>query len=100
MPHVTHASTRSHRLHGVTFTSFINSEAGSADLAAWLAEFPPGTPAPAHTMSSEEVLYVLHGTLDIEIDDERFVAGAGDAAVVPAGACFRIGNSGSEPARA
>lgn len=92
MAHLAGSAVRSHQLHGVRFDSYASSATGSTRLAGWRASFPPATTGQAHTMSEEEVLYVLSGRLDIEIDEERFTAEAGDAALVPAGALFKVGN--------
>jgi len=100
MPHLTTTSARTFHLHGVTFTSFSASASGAAQLGAWRADFAPRTAGQPHRMSCEEVLLVLSGSLDIEIDDERFTAQTGDAVLVPVGARFRAGNSGADPARA
>ena len=100
MPHLTTTSARSFQLHGVTFTSFAASASGAAQLGAWRADFGPRTSGQPHRMSCEEVLFVLDGSLDIEIDDERFTAQPGDAVLVPAGARFRVSNHGAGPARA
>jgi quercetin dioxygenase-like cupin family protein len=100
MSHLLSASAQSYDLQGVTFNSFISSQTGATQLAAWRADFPPATSGAAHTMTEEEVLHVLAGALDVEIDDERFTAQAGDAILVPAGARFRLSNSTTAPAQA
>lgn len=100
MPHVQNASAQNFHMQGVTFNSFITSANGGNRLAGWRTDFPSHTPGARHSMSEEETLYLLSGNLDVEIDEERFVAKAGDAILVPAGALFKIGNSTSEPAQA
>jgi quercetin dioxygenase-like cupin family protein len=100
MPHVTSSSAGSFRLHGVEFHSYVNSSAGAAQLAAWRSEFAPNTTGQAHRMTHEEVLYLLAGRLEVEVDDERFTAETGDAVLVPPGALFRVSNSAAEPATA
>ncbi|SIS07685.1 cupin domain-containing protein [Williamsia sterculiae] len=99
MPHVSQREARAYSMHGVTFTSFASSSTGAASLAAWRADFPPRTAGEQHTMSHEEVLFVLSGHLDVQLDDEHFVAAAGDAVLVPADVTFRVGNSADEPAQ-
>lgn len=99
MPHLTADSARSFDLHGVTFHSFAASASGATRLAAWRADVAPGTPGQAHTMTEEETLYVLAGTLAVRIDDEEFEANAGDAVLVPAGSRFSLSNTTDEPAR-
>jgi len=100
MTHLTRSSVRTFHIHGVDFHSYANGAAGATQLGAWRAEFAPRTPGQAHRMTHEEVLYLLDGNLDIEIDDEHFTAEAGDAVLVPARARFRVSNNTDEPAAA
>lgn len=100
MTHITEQDTRSFDTHGVTFTSFVSSATGAASLGAWRADFAPQTPGLAHSMDEEEVLHVLSGRLDIEIDDDAFVVGQGETVFVPAGARFRVSNATAASARA
>ncbi|WP_433611524.1 cupin domain-containing protein [Prescottella agglutinans] len=100
MVHLPEEKARVYHMHGVDFTSFAAGASGARTLAAWRADFSPNTPGQAHAMTEEEVLYVLSGTLDIEMDDESFTAGVGDCVVVPAGALFRVTNATPEPASA
>jgi len=100
MVHLPEKEARVFQMHGVTFNSFAATASGARTLAAWRADFSPNTPGQAHTMTKEEVLYVLRGALDIELDDESFTAGVGDCVVVPEGALFRVTNATPEPASA
>jgi len=100
MPYLPSADASVFQLHGVTFNSFVSTATGASRLASWRADFAPSTPGQAHTMTEEEVLYVVSGQLDVEVDSEQFTARAGDAVLVPAGALFRIGNSTDAPAHA
>ncbi|GAA3836418.1 cupin domain-containing protein [Brevibacterium ammoniilyticum] len=100
MPHLTARTARTFTTHGVTFTSFAGSATGAESLGAWRADFAPRTPGLAHTMSEEEVLHVLTGTLDIELAEDSFTVVAGEAVIVPAGERFRVSNETDEPAQA
>ncbi|WP_430332339.1 cupin domain-containing protein [Rhodococcus sp. ACT016] len=100
MAHLTDEEARVFQMHGVTFNSFAAGASGARTLAAWRADFSPDTPGQAHTMTEEEVLYVLGGALDVEIDDESFTARAGDCVLVPKGAVLRVTNATPEPASA
>ncbi|QKT09229.1 cupin domain-containing protein [Gordonia sp. X0973] len=100
MYHLTSTSAPTYDLHGVTFSSYAASRSGASSLAAWRADFPPHTPGAAHSMTAEEVVAVLDGQLDVEVDDDRFTAAAGDAVLVPAGTRFRISNNSPASARA
>lgn len=100
MTYLPDEKARAFEMHGVTFNSFAAGATGARTLAAWRADFSANTPGQAHTMTAEEVLYVLDGALDIEIDDESFTARAGDCVLVPQGALLRVTNSTPEPASA
>jgi quercetin dioxygenase-like cupin family protein len=100
MTHLLPTEARVFQLHGVTFSSFVSSATGARSIAGWRADFAPTTPGRPHTMTEEEVLHVLAGALDVEVDGERVTAHAGDAVLVPAGALLTVGNSTDEPARA
>lgn len=98
--HLSAADARVFHLHGVTFSSFASSASGARSIAAWRAEFQPHTPGHPHTMTEEEVIHVLAGALEVEVDGNRFTAGAGDAVLVPAGAVLTVSNATEEVARA
>jgi len=99
MPHLTSTTARTFDVHGVRFTSYASSASGAREVCAWRADFPAHTPGHHHRPSHEEVLLVLSGSLEVEVDDERFTAVPGDAVIVPAGARFRV-STGGEPAQA
>ena len=61
---------------------------------------PPGGGPPPHIHNREdEALYILEGECKVQIDEETFVATAGDSVTLPLGSkhCFK--NQGSEPMR-
>lgn len=97
---LTSTDTRTHSMHGVTFSSYARTESGSRQLAGWSVRFESQTPGQPHCMSHEEVLYVLSGRLDVRIDHDDFEAGSGDVVLVPAGASFCVSNNTDDPARA
>jgi quercetin dioxygenase-like cupin family protein len=98
--HLSPVDARVFHLHGVTFSSFASTANGARSIAAWQAEFAPRTPGRPHTMTEEEVLHVLTGALEMQVDDDRFTAVSGDAVLVPAGAVLTVGNAADEVARA
>ena len=125
MPVVREADAVIHELHGSVFTSYAAPASGSRELCAWRLEVPGRTTGVAHTVSREEVLLVLSGTLSVtlgvgpgsggtadrpaETAAERPAerpaetpaeASAGDAIVVPAGAVFKIDNHSGQRASA
>ncbi|QMU80091.1 cupin domain-containing protein [Streptacidiphilus sp. PB12-B1b] len=100
MPFVRSADAVTHEVHGVRFVSYANTAQGSSELCAWRVEIPAGTIGVPHTVSREEVLYVLSGSLRFSVDGDVAELSAGDTGIVPAGARFAIDNTGAHPASA
>ncbi|MFC1416560.1 cupin domain-containing protein [Streptacidiphilus cavernicola] len=98
MPYVRGGQAVVHEIHGVRFTAHANPGTGSRAIAAWRGEIPAGTPGVPHTVSHEEVIHVLSGTLRFSVDGDTADLGAGDTAIVPAGALFRLDNPTDRPA--
>ena len=74
----------------------INVHAGSEDSAVVYFEIAPGERLATHTDSAEEVLYIVAGTAEGEVGDERGVLHAGDLAVIPAMVPHGVRNVGDE----
>src|SRR5579859_5157021 len=101
MPVVRSADAVVHDLHGARFTSYAAPARGSRELCAWRLDLPGGATGVPHTVSREEILFVLTGSLQVTSENEASEPGSpGDAIVVPAGATIRVGNPGAEPASA
>jgi quercetin dioxygenase-like cupin family protein len=59
-------------------------------------EFDPGYVAPRHTHFGEEIIYVLEGTLEYQIEGQpTATVKPGDVLFVPAGAIHSVRNVGS-----
>jgi quercetin dioxygenase-like cupin family protein len=58
-------------------------------------DFDPGYIAPSHTHPGEEVIYVLEGTLEYQIDGKPITVKPGDVLFVPAGTVHSVKNVGS-----
>jgi uncharacterized RmlC-like cupin family protein len=108
MPVVHAADAIQHDLHGSCFTSYAAPSRGAKELCAWRVDVPAGTPGLPHTVTKEEVLFVLNGTLHVSLSDTletidtspAQISRAGDAIVVPPGTTLRLANNGDEPASA
>ncbi|WP_330328522.1 cupin domain-containing protein [Streptomyces sp. NBC_00536] len=98
MPFIRSDEAVVHEIHGGRFVSYVRTDTGSRDLAAWRVEIPAAMVAPAHTISAEETFYVLSGRLRLTIDGDSAELGAGDAAVAPAGSTLGVANTTDEPA--
>src|SRR5919107_3700840 len=57
-------------------------------------DFDPGYVAPRHTHPGEEIIYVLEGTLEYEIDGRTATVKPGDVLFVPAGTPHSVKNVG------
>ena len=58
-------------------------------------DFDPGYVAPRHTHPGEEIIYVLEGTLEYQIDGKTSTVKPGDVLFVPAGIVHSAKNIGS-----
>lgn len=61
-------------------------------------DLAPGTVAGRHSHSGEELIYVLQGTFEYEVDGRRMTLTAGDVLFIPAGAVYAARNVGAETA--
>ncbi|MFV8183162.1 MULTISPECIES: cupin domain-containing protein [unclassified Streptomyces] len=92
MPVIRTSEAVTHEMHGTRFVSYASPLAGSKELCAWRAEFPPGTKAPEHTVTREEIFHLLAGELLISLDGRTDRITAGDTVVVNPGATLGIEN--------
>ena len=58
-------------------------------------DFAPGSAFPRHTHPGEEIIYVIEGSLEYEIDGKPVKVKAGDVLFVPAGTVHAAKNVGS-----
>lgn len=61
-------------------------------------DFAPGASFPRHRHPGEEIIYVLGGTLEYEVNGKPIVVKAGDVLFVPNGVIHAARNVGKEPA--
>lgn len=87
-----------HSLDSTTFSSLATpSRGGTTDTSMWRVAIAPGTPPTPHSLTREEIFFVLSGRADVTIDATKGTAEAGDAIVVPKDVRFQLANAGSEP---
>ncbi|WP_086764713.1 cupin domain-containing protein [Streptomyces bobili] len=92
MPFIRSSDAVTHEIHGARFVSYAAPRTGSMELAAWRGEVPPGTKAPAHTVSREEIFLVLVGELALTLDGRTERVGAGDTVIINAGSTLSVEN--------
>ncbi|MFF8194128.1 cupin domain-containing protein [Streptomyces bobili] len=92
MPFIRSSDAVTHEIHGARFVSYAAPRTGSKELAAWRGEIPPGTKAPAHTVSREEIFLVLVGELALTLDGRTERVCAGDTVIINAGSTLSVEN--------
>jgi quercetin dioxygenase-like cupin family protein len=100
MPVIRSADAVVHEMHGTRFTSYAAPARGSKELCAWRIDVPPGSTGAAHTITREEIVFVLSGAMELTLDEAASTVRAGDVAVLQAGATVRVDNAGDEPVTA
>lgn len=61
-------------------------------------DFAPGAYFPRHRHPGEEVIYVITGSIEYEVDGKWVTVKAGEALFVPDGVVHAARNTGAEPA--
>ncbi|WP_052457109.1 MULTISPECIES: cupin domain-containing protein [unclassified Streptomyces] len=77
----------------------IDHTSGGDHLAVGYIRTPPGggSPRGLHTHAWEQIFYILEGTMEIEVEGERFSATPGTLVVFPAGTPHRNWNASQAP---
>ena len=83
----------------VRFTFAINGETGPQQCSVAYAELEPGSAIPRHSDSANEVMLVVDGTVEFEIDGQVGTYGPGTLLEIPPHVKHRTGNSGNSTAR-
>jgi quercetin dioxygenase-like cupin family protein len=78
----------------------VHAETGAASTSVVYFEVPPGSHCGRHTHSAEEILLILDGSVEAEVDGERGRLEAGGIALIPAFAPHDVHNVGGVPYRA
>lgn len=72
---------------------------GNAGTAVLYVELEPGKGGPRHTDTPEELLLVLEGDVEVEVGDDRVVAGPEELVLIPSMVPHRFRNVGAGRAR-
>jgi quercetin dioxygenase-like cupin family protein len=73
--------------------------AGASDSGSSLLELDPGCQLPRHTDSAEEIIVVIAGSAEVEVDNERCTASSGGLVIVPKCAPHQVRNAGQDVLR-
>ncbi len=74
-------------------------EHGAKASSTSLLEVDPGCALPRHTDSAEEVVVVVAGAAEVEVDGETATVPAGGVALVPKDVPHQVRSAGDEPLR-
>jgi quercetin dioxygenase-like cupin family protein len=97
---IDHASqTKDPWRQGVLTRMIVSAAVGASQLCIFEQWCGPGLGAPLHLHAVEEVLTVVEGTAEIDVEGERRLATAGQSVVIPAGRKHGFTNAGSETLR-
>jgi quercetin dioxygenase-like cupin family protein len=72
---------------------------GNASTAVLYVELEPGRGNGRHTDTPEEILLVLEGEVEVELGDEKAIAGPGSLVLIPSMVPHRFENAGETTAR-
>lgn len=86
-----------HELPHARFTSLATPSRGSSETALWRVQIAPGAAPTPHSLTREEVFYVIAGRARVELAGETREAGPGDVIVVPRDTSFALANALDEP---
>src|SRR2546430_8008363 len=98
MPVSTLAEAETIEFHGLTARPIAVPSRGTAELAIWHLEVPPGAHGAEHTVDREEVFVVREGRLSGTLGGRPCRIGPGDALIVPPGTMFALANDGDATA--
>jgi len=91
-----HAKIEALALPGLVHRTLAGPRDGLRDLEVWMQTVAPGAGTPVHAHDCEEVVVVLRGSGECEIEGRVEAFGPGSTIIVPRGAVHRITNTGVE----
>lgn len=96
MPIHAHATIDALALPGLVHQTLAGPRDGLRDLEVWMQTIAPGAGTPVHAHDCEEVIVVLRGSGECELEGKVETFGPGSTIIVPRGAVHRITNTGSD----
>lgn len=98
MPHIPAQAARLIETPAATMRTYASpSTDASAPLAVWRTEMAADAAGPVHTIDRDQVVVVVSGHLEAEVEGVVASVPAGDALLVPAGSTRRLAAGGGEP---
>lgn len=87
------------RGRGARSWMLVNEAVGAESFISGMSQFQPGVSVPLHTHNCDEMVMVLEGAGDCEIEGERSPVKALDSTYIPAGVVHCFHNTGEVPMR-
>ncbi len=85
---------------GTVNRRLVGRETGAKSLEVIIGTVAPGGQAAPHSHSNaEQVVYILEGSIEVEMWRDRQVANSGEAIFLPAGQSHRLSAHGSRPVK-
>lgn len=96
MPIRDHAHVDALSLPGLVHQTLAGPREGLRGLEVWMQTVAPGAGTPVHAHDCEEVVVVLRGSGEIELEGRIETFGPGSTVIVPRNAVHRITNTGTD----
>lgn len=96
MPIHDHATLAALALPGLVHQTLAGPRDGLRQLEVWMQTIAPGAGTPVHAHDCEEVIVVLRGAGELELEGKVETFGPGSTIIVPRGAVHRITNTGRD----
>lgn len=83
-------------LPGLVHQTLAGPRDGLRDLEVWMQTIAPGAGTPVHRHDCEEVIVVLRGSGELELEGKVETFGPGSTIIVPRNAIHRLTNTGPD----
>jgi quercetin dioxygenase-like cupin family protein len=90
------ATIKKFNLPGLEHQTLAARELGANKMEVWMQTIAPGAGTPVHRHACEEVIVVLRGSGQVNIEGEETMFGANSTIIVPPNAVHQLVNSGAE----
>jgi quercetin dioxygenase-like cupin family protein len=84
-----------HHLPHASFTSLATPRSGARETALWRVRLEAGAEPTRHSVTREELFFVLSGCARVHFDAATLEASAGDVILIPAETPFALGCAGA-----
>ncbi len=86
-------SSRRHETPNAVMYTYASRHVTGSELAVWRVEMEPGAAGPVHAVDVEQILVVLEGVLELDVDGTTTDLGPHGSKVLPADVQRRLTNN-------